>query len=130
MRPSRPIKAADHAFVAAQEALATALAERARREQAVAAANEALAAAKSDLAAKQSALATATAELNERWASDFTIASLKPLTPEQMCWSVFRVTGVYDRYWQTEVAELDKAKPLTEEQKEGCRASRSPQRRT
>src|SRR6185436_16562592 len=34
-----------------------------------------------------------------------------------LCWSVFQVTGVYDRYWQTEVAELDKAKPLTEEQK-------------
>ena len=30
---------------------------------------------------------------------------------------MFRVTGVYDRYWQTEVAELDKTKPLTEEQK-------------
>ncbi len=110
-------QAADHAFVAAQEALATALAERARREQAVAAANEALAAARSELAAKQSALATATAELNDRWASDFTIASLKPITPEQMCWSVFRVTGVYDRYWQVEVAELDKTKPLTDEQK-------------
>jgi hypothetical protein len=27
------------------------------------------------------------------------------------------VTGVYERYWQTEVAELDKAKPLTDEQK-------------
>ena len=109
--------AADQAFVASQEALAAALAERARREQSVAAAKEAIAAAKADLAAKQAALATTTAELNDRWASDFTIASLKPLSPEQMCWSVFRVTGVYERYWQTEVAELDKAKPLTEEQK-------------
>jgi hypothetical protein len=34
-----------------------------------------------------------------------------------MCWSVFRVTGVYDRYRQTEVAELDKKKPLTDAQK-------------
>jgi hypothetical protein len=33
-----------------------------------------------------------------------------------MCWSVFRVTAVYDRYWQVEVAELDKSAPLTEEQ--------------
>jgi hypothetical protein len=30
---------------------------------------------------------------------------------------VFRVTGVYDRYWQAEAAELEKAAPLTEEQK-------------
>ncbi len=109
--------AADHAFVAAQEALAAALAERARREQAVTAAKEALSAAKTDLAARQAALSATKAELNDRWASDFTIASLKPLSPEQMCWSVFRVTGVYDRYWQTEIGELDKAKPLTEEQK-------------
>jgi hypothetical protein len=110
-------KAADNAFIAAQESLAAALAERSKREQGLAAAKEALAAAKADVLAKQSQLTLTTNELNDRWASDFTIASLKPLTPEQMCWAVFRVTGVYDRYWQTEVAELDKAKPLTEEQK-------------
>lgn len=109
--------AGNSAFVAAQESLAAALAERARREQATAAAKDALAAAQADVAAKQSQLATTTSELNDRWTSDFTIAALKPLTPEQMCWTVFRVTGVYDRYWQTEVVELDKAKPLTEEQK-------------
>ncbi|MFO0789017.1 MAG: DUF1549 domain-containing protein [Pirellulales bacterium] len=110
-------QAADQAVVASQEALAAALAERARREQAATAAIAALTAAKTDVATKQSAVTAAATELNERWANDFTIASLKPLTPEQMCWSVFRVTGVYDRYWQTEVAELDKAKPLTEAQK-------------
>jgi predicted nucleic acid-binding Zn-ribbon protein len=110
-------KTADQAFVASQEKLAGTLAERARREKAIAAANEALAAAKADLAAKQAALVTTTSELNERWANDFTIAALKPLSPEQMCWSVFRVTGVYDRYWMKEVAEVDKAKPLTDEQK-------------
>ena len=56
-------------------------------------------------------------ELDDCWTQNFTIASLKPLTPEQLCWTVFRVTGVYDRYWQAEVAELDKTKPLTDEQK-------------
>jgi hypothetical protein len=110
-------KAADQAFVAAQEALAAKLAERARREQALAAAQQAVAAAKADLAIRQPALAMKNAELNDRWTSDFTIASLKPLSPEQLCWSVFRATGVYDRHWQAEVAELDKAKPMTEEQK-------------
>ena len=30
---------------------------------------------------------------------------------------MFRVTGVYDRYWEIEVAELDKTTPLSDEQK-------------
>ena len=110
-------KAADNAVVAVQEKLAAALAERAHREQATAAAKEALAAAKADVATKQSQLTTTKSDLNDRWTNDFTIASLKPLTPEQMCWAVFRATGVYDRTWLEEVAALDKAKPLTEEQK-------------
>jgi hypothetical protein len=110
-------KAADEAFVASQEALAQVLAERARREQAVAAAKPAVDVARADATAKQTALNATVAELTDRWTTDFTIASLKPLTPEQLCWTVFRVTGVYDRYWQAEVAELDKTKPLTEEQK-------------
>jgi hypothetical protein len=108
---------ADAAFVAGQESLAAALAERVRRENAVAATNEALTAAQKSAAAKQSEFETAIAELADHWTKDFTVASLKPLTPEQLCWTVFRVTGVYERYWQTEVAELDKAKPLTDEQK-------------
>jgi hypothetical protein len=110
-------KAANDAFIATQEQLAPALAERARREQARNAAKDAVGAAKTDLTTKQAQLATTTSELNDRWTNDFTVAALKPLTPEQMCWSVFRSTGVYDRYWQTEVAELDKSKPLTDEQK-------------
>jgi hypothetical protein len=110
-------KAADEKFVAAQEALAGALRERAKREQAVAAAKAALAAAKADVATKKPQLETTISELNDRWANDFTIASLKPLTPEQMCWSVFEVTGVYERYRETEAKELAKKKPLTEEQK-------------
>jgi Protein of unknown function (DUF1549)/Protein of unknown function (DUF1553) len=110
-------KAANDAFVAIQEQLAPALAERARREHARNTAKDAVTAAKTDLETKQAQLATTTSELNDRWTKDFTVAALKPLTPEQMCWSVFRATGVYDRYWQTEVAELDKAKPLTDEQK-------------
>jgi hypothetical protein len=110
-------KAANDTFIAAQEKLAAVLAERSRREQAKAAAMKAVAAAKSEVAAKQLELATITSELNDRWTTDFTIASLKPLSPEQLCWTVFRVTGVYERYWQTETAELDKKKPLTEAQK-------------
>ncbi len=59
----------------------------------------------------------ARAEVAQHLANDFTLATLKPLSPEQLCWSIFRATGVYDRYWQAEAAELDKASPLSEEQK-------------
>ena len=70
------------------------------------------------LAGKQSEMNSSVSELENRLINSFAAASLKPLTPEQLCWSVFRVTGVYDRYWQAEVAESDKASPLTDEQKQ------------
>jgi hypothetical protein len=111
-------QAADAVFVAAQETLASALAERARRESAVAAAKDSLSDAANEVTTKQSEYDVAVSELADCWTQNFTIASLKPLTPEQLCWTVFRVTGVYDRYWQTEVGELDKTKPLTDEQKQ------------
>jgi chromosome segregation ATPase len=110
-------KSAQESFVATQESLAAVLAERSRRQQAVESAKQAMSAAQAECTAKRSELDSTLADLADRWSRDFTLASLKPLTPEQLCWTVFRVTGVYDRYWQTEVAELDKAKPLTDEQK-------------
>ncbi|MEQ9409829.1 MAG: DUF1549 domain-containing protein [Fuerstiella sp.] len=63
-------------------------------------------------------LNTVLADVEERLVRSFVSSSLKPLTPEQLCWSVFRVTGVYERYWQAEAAELDKTSPLTDEQKQ------------
>lgn len=110
-------QAAANSVNAAKASLDAAVAERTRREQAIAAAKQALAAAQADVVANQGEFDAMIAELTDRFSHDFTITSLKPLTPEQLCWTVFRVTGVYERYWQTEVAELDKAKPLTEEQK-------------
>lgn len=67
--------------------------------------------------AEQAALDAAIAELASRWSDQFVIGSLKPLTPEQMCWSIFQVTGILDRYTQAEQAELDKTKPLSDEAK-------------
>jgi hypothetical protein len=110
-------KSTGDALAGAQKTLAAAIAERDRRAKSLAEAEAALAAAQTDVGAKQSAYDGALADLTDRWTSDFTLASLKPLTPEQLCWTVFRVTGVYDRYWQAEAAELEKASPLTEEQK-------------
>jgi hypothetical protein len=110
-------QAADAAFVASQEALAAALAERARREQSLQLVKANCTVAQQEASAKQNAFNKLVSELTDRWTADFTVASLKPLTPEQLCWTIFRVTGVYDRTWQAEVAELDKAKPLTDGQK-------------
>jgi len=103
---------------AARTALDKAQAERSRREMAVADAEAAVAKAREQVHASRATYDAALSELTGRWTSNFTLASLKPLTPEQLCWSVLRVTGVYDRSWQTEAAELEKSNPLTDEQKQ------------
>ncbi len=111
-------KTADAALIAIQEKLAAALADSARRQQALEIAKKNWETAQANAAAKQTEFDKFVAQLTELWTTEFALASLKPLTPEQLCWSVFEVTGVYDRHWQTSVAELDKARPLTEEQKQ------------
>jgi hypothetical protein len=105
------------ALAAAEKALADAVAEQARLTAAVEAARATHAAARAQIEPKRAALASAEAELIDRWTKDFTIAGLKALTPEQLCWAVFRVTGVYDRHWQAEAAELDKTAPLSDAEK-------------
>jgi len=107
----------EYSLVVAQNEAAT---EQTRLQLAMLDATDAVSAAKSDLTTKQSELNSTVSELGSRMVENFTVASLKPLTPEQLCWTVFRVTGVYDRYWQAEVAELDKSTPLTDEQKQNA----------
>ena len=63
--------------------------------------------------ALRSELADAANELTDLLGNQFALAQLKPLTPEQICWSILKVTGVYDRYLRAEEAELNKTKPLT-----------------
>ncbi|MBC7964770.1 MAG: hypothetical protein H7Z17_02500, partial [Fuerstia sp.] len=104
-------------LASAQKSMTESGTEQTRRQQIAVAATDALSVAKTDLAGKQSEMNFSVSEIQNRLINDFTAATLKPLTPEQLCWSVFRVTGVYDRYWQAEVAELDKTSPLTDEQK-------------
>jgi hypothetical protein len=67
---------------------------------------------------KQAAL---TDEAIEQLTSALAVAPLRPLSPEQMYWSMLTVTGVYDRARQAEEAELEKAKPLTEEARDDDR---------
>ena len=112
--------AASESLAASQKAMTDSTTEQTRLQQAMLDATNAVSAVKSDLTTKQSELNSTVSELDSRMVEDFTVASLKPLTPEQLCWTVFRVTGVYDRYWQAEVAELDKSTPLTDEQKQNA----------
>lgn len=66
--------------------------------------------------------------LAEQFTKDFTTASLRPLTPEQLCWSILRVTGVYERYRRNEVAALEKEKPLTDAQRKDAAVLESRER--
>ena len=107
-----PLSKANELHDAAKAALRACMDEKARRESAVAAAIAAVNAAESPSKATRSKLAEAADELSLLRGNQFAQAQLKPLTPEQICWSVLKVTGVYDRYLNAEAAELDKKKPL------------------
>jgi Protein of unknown function (DUF1549)/Protein of unknown function (DUF1553) len=97
---------------AATESLHAAGVEMRRREQSVRAARDRIAAAKARGDALRTELAEAADELTNLLGSRFAMAQLKPLTAEQMYWSIVKVTGVYDRTRAAQEAELDKAKPL------------------
>jgi hypothetical protein len=88
--------------------------EKLQHDQAIAAADKAVADAQAAATAQQRELDDALAELNGEWSKSFAVFPLKPLTPEQLCWSIFQVTGVYDRTVAAERAEMDKAAPLAE----------------
>jgi chromosome segregation ATPase len=97
---------------AASDSVKSAAAERSRREQDVRVAREKIAAAKARGEALGKELTEATDELTNLLGSRFAMAQLKPLTAEQMYWSMVKVTGVYDRTREAQEAELAKAKPL------------------
>ncbi len=96
----------------AKAALQACLDEKERCENTVTAARAAVAAAEARLKAARSERALAAGELNTLRGNRFALAQLKPLSPEQMCFSILKVTGVYDRYLKAEEAELNKKQPL------------------
>ncbi len=111
-------KVSAEALAAAKAEHDAAIAQHSLRQQAIDAATVALTAATTEAMQKESEFDLSVTSLTESWARDFTVSALKPLTPEQMCWTVFRVTGVYQSYWNAEVAELDKTSPLSDQQKQ------------
>jgi hypothetical protein len=97
-----------------QAAFEAAVAERGRRLEQAELARRAAEESAAKAAEARAALETVMGTLVANWSSDGLVASLKPLTPEQLCASVFRVTGIYENYKAVEVAELDKAAPMTD----------------
>ena len=105
------LKKANDALGLANQAIKASTDEKARREAAIVAVQTALAAEETRAKTLKSELSDATGDLAELMGNQFSLAQLKPLTPEQICWSIFKVTGVYDRYRLAEEAELNKTKP-------------------
>jgi hypothetical protein len=87
--------AAALASLQARHATATAAVEPARREAELA----------------EAAATTATEAMVPRWTEGFALASLSPLTPEQLCWSVLRTTGVLDQLRAQSAREWDEKNP-------------------
>lgn len=110
-------KAARDKVAAAMQAHQTALAQMTQQRQQVSAAEQVAGAAGAQAQADAGALEQAKRQAADDASRAFTAASLKPLTPEQMCWSILQVTGFVERQRQAEEAELNKASPLSEEAK-------------
>jgi hypothetical protein len=93
-----------------------------------------IAATRKIVANHEAALATAKMAVNEKWTAihedsvrQLTTATLQPLTPEQLCWSTLRVTGVLDAYIRAEAAEIEKQTPLAMDADAVAKASRHRQ---
>ncbi|MBL8850093.1 MAG: DUF1549 domain-containing protein [Planctomycetaceae bacterium] len=103
------------AYAAEQAELAGAQFEKTRRDEAAAAATLAMQTAQAAAETTAATAESAADDLSARRTRDCQVAELEPLSPEELCWTVFRVTEVYDRYWQGQAAEVEKAQPLTDE---------------
>lgn len=62
------------------------------------------------------------AELPDQLSAHFQLSDLRPLSPEQLCWSILRVTGVYERTQAGVIAALDQENPLSDEQRQDAAA--------
>lgn len=112
---SAVVAACEQRVSAARKEMESILAEQTRRSQAVSAAEVAKDKAVAQLQASREAVHQEIAKLAEDWVADFTMAAIKPLSAEQLCWSILRVSDVEDRYRAAEQAELDKTAPMPAE---------------
>lgn len=118
------VQAATTAAQASQQKMSEALALAQAAEQELAARTAQAQAVKqkmdevSEVVAKEnSEMEQVEQSIADHWTRASRTPPLKPLTPEQMCWSIFQVTGVYRNYWAKHENELNTATPLSEEAK-------------
>ncbi len=67
---------------------------------------------------KQAAVAESFAEAEQRWIRQLALASLKPLTPEQLAWSTLQATGVLANTLPSVEEEVKKKMPDWEQQRQ------------
>ncbi|MEO8353259.1 MAG: DUF1549 domain-containing protein, partial [Chthoniobacteraceae bacterium] len=77
----------------------------------------AAAAAAAKVAETAPAVDAARDALSNAWSPSFAAAGLTPLTPEQMCWSVMRATGVLDAERAQAITEWDAKNPVRDADK-------------
>ncbi len=119
------------AAMAATEARAQELATHQANKKAI---DDRIAAARATVATQEAALTEAKNATNEKWMAinadasrQLMIAPLQALTPEQLCWSTLRVTGVLDAHIRAEAAELEKHSPLAADADAATKAIRHRQ---
>lgn len=74
--------------------------------------------AQTRLAAARGEVDNTWAELTERWSHRFLSGPLKPLTPEQLAWSMMEACGVVESYRHNAEAEIEKTIPRAEADKD------------
>lgn len=83
-----------------------------------------LAEIRAELARVEPLIGESTDAVIDKATTQFNIASLEPLTPEQLAWSMLEATGRYDALRAAERARLTKEKPLSEaDQKDAARVA-------
>lgn len=115
---SQMSSAASEAMKTAKLAMDESNAELQRRQQLATQAGTNLAQVKESLQTTAASFEKAMDAVPTDLASTFALSHLKPLSPEQMCWGIFKVTTVYDRYVAQAAAEREKASPLSEQEKQ------------
>ena len=109
-----PANTATEKFNALQQAVVAMQSQMTAAQQQTPALEAAVKTASDKLAADQATLQNVRQEWSQRWPQRFYASVLRPLTPEQMAWSVMQVTGVVPAYRAAAEAEVAKATPLTD----------------
>ena len=96
---------------AAQQQHQTAEAELANRRKTVELKVAAVSQAQANLQTAQGQVQTAIGELAELWANQAALRTVKPLSPEQLAWSLMESCGIIDHYRTVSDTEVEKTVP-------------------